>query len=404
MTSPVSNSCHNCQLPILDEEDQVVLTDTKNSEEKYYTHQHCLKCSICGEQQNELKSLMRRDNALYCHKDYYNLFDKRNCHICQNTIEAGTMAYPLGNETFVHMTCFQCTVCDTSLVTGHSKFGFDGVRPFCLAHVPTIADQQQSPEVHGSSDNEVTTSFSAMVSIKSETSSSDASTTSSTTESTEDSIEDDADDLKSKKRTPRTKFTEKQTAMMMDIFSQTPRPTRLMREHLAKTTGLPVRCIQIWFQNKRSKEKRQNSKRFMPHTPVASMYGPPMYPTMFHHAPIYPAGVVPQHQPGHGVPQTTLPSPHVSPNGHTLYPTPPPPECMNNQPSGMGGPEVSPPQFHEVSPPQFHEKMEDGFFIPPHSEQQQQQPPSFETALQNHQTYPSPTWSNSESLDFNMEL
>ena len=41
MTSPVSNSCHNCQLPILDEEDQVVLTDTKNLEEKYYTHQVC---------------------------------------------------------------------------------------------------------------------------------------------------------------------------------------------------------------------------------------------------------------------------------------------------------------------------------------------------------------------------
>ena len=283
------------------------------------------------------------------------------------------MAYPLGNETFVHMTCFQCTVCDTSLVTGHSKFGFDGVRPFCLAHVPTIADQQQSPEVHhGSSDNEVTTSFSAMVSIKSETSSSDASTTSSTTESTEDSIEDDADDLKSKKRTPRTKFTEKQTAMMMDIFSQTPRPTRLMREHLAKTTGLPVRCIQIWFQNKRSKEKRQNSKRYMTSmTSPASMYGPPMYQTMFH-PPIYPAGVVPQ---------TTLPSPHVSPS--RLYPTPPPPECINNP--GLGS---------EV--PQFHEKMEE-FFIPP----EQQQPPSFETALQNHQTYPSPTWS-SEGLDFNM--
>ena len=69
-------------------------------------------------------------------------------------------------------------------------------------------------------------------------------------------------------------------------------------------------------------------------------------------------------------------------------PTPPPAECMNNQ-GGMIGPEVSSHQFHE--------KMEE-FFIPP---EQQQQPPSFETALQNHQTYPSPTWS-SESLDFNM--
>ena len=321
---------------------------------------------------------MRRDNDLYCHKDYYNLFESKNCHICHNTIEYATKAYPI-NEAFVHLTCFQCTVCDTSLVN-ELKFGFDGVRPFCQVHTPAIAVPQQSPAT------EVTTSFSAMVSIKSE--SSDTSTTSTTESTTEDSIEDDADDLKSKKRTPRTKFTEKQTAMMMDIFAQTPRPTRLMREHLAKTTSLPVRCIQIWFQNKRSKEKRQNSKRFMPchNTPVAGMYGgPPMYPTMFHHAPIYPAGVVP-HQAGHVGPQTTLPSPHVSPS--RLYPTPPPAECMNNQ-GGMIGPEVSSHQFHE--------KMEE-FFIPP---EQQQQPPSFETALQNHQTYPSPTWS-SESLDFNM--
>ena len=325
---------------------------------------------------------MRRDNTLYCHKDYYNLFDATNCHICQNTIEYGTKAYPL-NEAFVHMTCFQCTVCDISLVN-QLKFGYDGVRPFCQVHTPAIV--QQSPEVHpgGAASVEVTTTSLSAVSIKSE--SSDTSTTSTTDQSTEDSIEDvdGDDDLKSKKRTPRTKFTEKQTALMMEIFSQTPRPTRLMREHLAKTTGLPVRCIQIWFQNKRSKEKRQNSKRYMTSmTSPASMYGPPMYQTMFH-PPIYPAGVVPQTQ-GHFSPPaqttTTLPSPHVSPS--RLYPTPPPPECINNP--GLGS---------EV--PQFHEKMEE-FFIPP----EQQQPPSFETALQNHQTYPSPTWS-SEGLDFNM--
>ena len=100
---------------------------------------------------------------------------------------------------------------------------------------------------------------------------------------------------KSKKRTPRTKFTEKQTALMMNVFAQTPRPTRLMREQMAKETGLPIRCIQIWFQNKRSKEKRQHSKRFMHQNHWYPQY----------HQTALPAYSEPEHQ----------------------YPSPPPSDC-----------------------------------------------------------------------------
>jgi len=39
-------------------------------------------------------------------------------------------------------------------------------------------------------------------------------------------------------------------------FAQTPKPTRHIREQLAKETGLSMRVIQVWFQNKRSKERR----------------------------------------------------------------------------------------------------------------------------------------------------
>jgi hypothetical protein len=59
-----------------------------------------------------------------------------------------------------------------------------------------------------------------------------------------------------KRRGPRTNITAKQLELLKTVFAATPKPTRLMREQLAKETGLSMRVIQVWFQNKRSKEKR----------------------------------------------------------------------------------------------------------------------------------------------------
>ncbi|XP_045034714.1 LIM/homeobox protein Lhx5 [Daphnia magna] len=60
----------------------------------------------------------------------------------------------------------------------------------------------------------------------------------------------------SKRRGPRTTIKAKQLEILKNAFSQTPKPTRHIREQLAKETGLPMRVIQVWFQNKRSKERR----------------------------------------------------------------------------------------------------------------------------------------------------
>ncbi|ELU00131.1 hypothetical protein CAPTEDRAFT_168913 [Capitella teleta] len=60
----------------------------------------------------------------------------------------------------------------------------------------------------------------------------------------------------SKKRGPRTTIKAKQLEVLKSAFAATPKPTRHIREQLAKETGLPMRVIQVWFQNKRSKERR----------------------------------------------------------------------------------------------------------------------------------------------------
>merc|ERR1711974_14690 len=64
-----------------------------------------------------------------------------------------------------------------------------------------------------------------------------------------DSDSDKKGDKESKRRGPQTTIKAKQLEVLRNVFSQTPKPTRLMREQLAKETGLPMRVIQVWFQN-----------------------------------------------------------------------------------------------------------------------------------------------------------
>ena len=50
-----------------------------------------------------------------------------------------------------------------------------------------------------------------------------------------------------KRRGPRTTIKAKQLEVLKTAFNQTPKPTRHIREQLAKETGLPMRVIQVNF-------------------------------------------------------------------------------------------------------------------------------------------------------------
>ena len=62
--------------------------------------------------------------------------------------------------------------------------------------------------------------------------------------------------LSSKRRGPRTTIKAKQLEALRATFTATPKPSRNIREKLAQETGLNMRVIQVWFQNRRSKERR----------------------------------------------------------------------------------------------------------------------------------------------------
>ena len=59
-----------------------------------------------------------------------------------------------------------------------------------------------------------------------------------------------------KRRGPRTTIKAKELEVLKDAFNQTPKPTRLAREQLARATGLPMRVIQVSNSNDYRQERK----------------------------------------------------------------------------------------------------------------------------------------------------
>lgn len=59
----------------------------------------------------------------------------------------------------------------------------------------------------------------------------------------------------------------------MAVYNREQRPSKLVREDLMAKTGLEMKVIQVWFQNRRSKEKRDGT---LTATPTATIGTPTM--------------------------------------------------------------------------------------------------------------------------------
>ena len=253
--------CAECHLPIRDK--FVVRCGDLD------LHETCLRCAVCSVVLEN--SCLTKWGQFYCKADFYRMFGPR-CSTCHLVFREDEEVRSLGNSRF-HLHCFQCSKCEVALERG-MQVGLDHLGNLLCEkdYVSQIVNNKIKTETDGDADSGIESEISSD-DIKKLGDEEDKSfeednkfpVGGSDQEDDEDKDDDKKEGKDGKRRGPRTTIKAKQLEVLKTCFDQNPKPTRLMREQLAKETGLPMRVIQVWFQNKRSKAKRIHQLQFMGH-------------------------------------------------------------------------------------------------------------------------------------------
>ncbi|XP_021269053.1 LIM/homeobox protein Lhx5 isoform X3 [Numida meleagris] len=233
--------CAGCERPILD---RFLLNVLDRA-----WHIKCVQCCEC--KCNLTEKCFSREGKLYCKNDFFRRFGTK-CAGCSQGISPSDLVRKARNKVF-HLNCFTCMVCNKQLSTGEELYIIDENKFVCKE------DYLNSPNLKEGSLNSVSSCTDRSLSpdlqdpMQDDTKETDNST-SSDKETTNN--ENEEQNSGTKRRGPRTTIKAKQLETLKAAFAATPKPTRHIREQLAQETGLNMRVIQVWFQNRRSKERR----------------------------------------------------------------------------------------------------------------------------------------------------
>ncbi|KAK1787534.1 hypothetical protein P4O66_016030, partial [Electrophorus voltai] len=170
------------------------------------------------------------------------------CGGCAQVISPNDLVRKARSKVF-HLNCFTCIMCNKQLSTGEELYILDEYKFVCkedylsnnngkdtnLLSITTCSDPSLSPDSQDPHEDCKDSETGHL---------SDKETCGN---------ENDEQNLGAKRRGPRTTIKAKQLETLKAAFAATPKPTRHIREQLAQETGLNMR---VWFQNRRSKERR----------------------------------------------------------------------------------------------------------------------------------------------------
>ncbi|XP_066589727.1 LIM/homeobox protein Lhx1 isoform X3 [Prorops nasuta] len=295
-------SCAGCGKPIMD---QYLLNVLDRA-----WHVDCVRCHECGSPLQD--KCFSREAKLFCREDFFKRYGTK-CGGCSQGIGPQDLVRKAKDKVF-HLNCFTCMVCRKQMSTGEELYVLDDEKFVCkqdyLSESSNLSAGGDSLMGSGSEDEDEDGSahhhhqrtlqghqghnLGPLVAgdqavghagdlplgsdpCKQEDSE-DQGSLDGDAEMRDSQTENKSPDggagggsgdggAGSKRRGPRTTIKAKQLEILKTAFAATPKPTRHIREQLAKETGLPMRVIQVWFQNKRSKERRLKQLTSMGRTP-----------------------------------------------------------------------------------------------------------------------------------------
>ncbi|XP_053482005.1 LIM/homeobox protein Lhx4 [Ictalurus furcatus] len=164
-------------------------------------HSTCLRCAECDELLSD--RCYCRGGHVYCREHFYTRFGTK-CASCQQGIPPSQVVRKAQDFVY-HLHCFSCVMCSRQLATGDEFYLMEDGRLVCKVDYETAKQN---------------------------------------------------DDSESGAKRPRTTITAKQLETLKSAYKNSPKPARHVREQLSSETGLDMRVVQVWFQNRRAKEKR----------------------------------------------------------------------------------------------------------------------------------------------------
>ncbi|PIO75144.1 homeobox domain protein [Teladorsagia circumcincta] len=222
--------------------------DTDSQIDSRVFHENCIRCCVCDVQLQD--KCFEKDGQLYCHAHYFNPY---RCSGCKLGISPTDMVYKLKTGMVFHVDCHACIRCGRRLSPGEQILVDEVAQTVaCMQHFytehqrgtstfPTCSTEPSSYDVDRLSEFQ----------IKKEV---DTFAYNFDSYTFSEFCDDESKFLK--RRGPRTTIKQNQLDVLNRIFSSTPKPSKHARAKLALETGLSMRVIQVWFQNRRSKERR----------------------------------------------------------------------------------------------------------------------------------------------------
>ncbi|CAJ0565509.1 unnamed protein product, partial [Mesorhabditis spiculigera] len=286
--------CAHCALPIHDKF-LCRIRDTSY-------HEHCLNCSICHLRLSA--SCYERNGQLYCQQHYFESHSPYHCLRCKQGIAPYDVVYKVTPTMTFHAECHKCSRCGKQFSTGQ-QVSIDEPQGevYCL---PNECGFYTQLEASGSSDGTPIyadegsplqnfqepgpSNLCANLKIDVDEPVLDPTMGGLLDPMSlpfvfpydhpgfayVDAFDDDNKFLK--RRGPRTTIKQNQLDVLNRIFTTTPKPSKHARAKLAGETGLSMRVIQVWFQNRRSKERRlKHLCNYLRHFEQRGLPPPPMH-------------------------------------------------------------------------------------------------------------------------------